>query len=189
MDALLFAFVAAALAGIGDQTQVLAGTLSARGDRPGAVLAGMAIAAAAMAALAFIAGSFVSEMVSVRAQTQFVALALAFAGVTGLMKPEPLRWADRFRWGGGFLGAVIFGGYAAASGRIQFMTLAFATRAETPLLAAIGGALGLLAAATPAALLGDKFLALNLRPVRIAIAVALLIAGALVFLNAPPPSA
>ena len=188
MDALLFAFVAAALAGIGDQTQVLAGTLSARGDRPGAVLAGMAIAAAAMAALAFIAGSFVSEMVSVRAQTQFVALALAFAGVTGLMKPEPTRWADRFRWGG-FLGAVIFGGYAAASGRIQFMTLAFATRAETPLLAAIGGALGLLAAATPAALLGDKFLALNLRPVRIAVAVGLLIAGALVFLNAPPPSA
>src|SRR5690349_14152565 len=119
MDALLFAFVAAALAGVGDQTQVLAGTLSARGGRPAAILAGMAIAAVVMAALAFIAGSFVSDMVGVRAKTQFVALALAFAGVTGLMRPEPLKWADRFRWGG-LLGALIFGSYAAASGRTQF---------------------------------------------------------------------
>ncbi|WP_166042107.1 TMEM165/GDT1 family protein [Sphingosinicella sp. YJ22] len=187
MDALLFAFVAAALAGIGDQTQVLAGSLSARGDRPGAILAGMAIAAAGMAAIAFIAASFVSDMVGVRAQTQFVALALAFAGITGLMKPEPLRWAERVRWGG-FLGALLFGGYAAASGRIQFMSLAFAIRAEMPVFAAVGGALGLLAAAIPAALLGDKFLALNLRPARIAIGVVLLVAGALVFLNAPPPA-
>ena len=187
MDALLFAFVAAALAGIGDQTQVLAGTLSARGGRPGAVLAGMAFAAAIMAAIAFLAGTFVSDMVGVRAKTQFVALALAFAGLTSLMKPEPLRWAERFRWGS-FLGALVFGGYAAASGRIQFITFAFATRAETPLLAAVGGALGLLAAAAPAALLGDRFLALNLRPARIAIGIVLLIAGALVFLNAPPPT-
>src|SRR5690349_14452517 len=110
MDALLFAFVAAALAGIGDQTQVLAGSLSARGDRPGAILAGMAIAAAGMAAIAFIAASFVGHMVGLRAQTQFVALALAFAGITALMKPEPLRWAERVRWGG-FLGALLFGGY------------------------------------------------------------------------------
>ncbi|MDB5667860.1 MAG: hypothetical protein JWL74_810 [Alphaproteobacteria bacterium] len=188
MDALLFAFVAAALAGIGDQTQVLAGTLAARGGRPGAVLAGMAIAAAAMAALAFVAGSFVNDMVGLRAKTQFVALALAFAGVTGLMKPEPLKWAERFRWSG-FFGSLLFGGYAAAGGRIQFLTLAFATRAEMPLLAATGGAIGLLAAATPAALLGDRFLALDLRPARTAIAIVLLIAGALVFLNAPAPAA
>ncbi len=187
MDALLFAFVAAALVGIGDQTQVLAGTLSARGGRPGAVLAGMAIAASVMAAIAFLAGSFVSDMVGVRARTQFVALALAFAGVTGLMKPEPLKWAERFRWGG-FLGALLFGSYAAASGRIQFMTFAFAARAEAPALAAIGGALGLLAAAAPAALLGDKYLALNLRPARTAIGIVLLLGGALVFLNAPPPT-
>ncbi len=184
MDALLFAFVAAALAGIGDQTQVLSATLSARGDRPVAVIVGMAVAAAVMAAIAFLAGSLVNDMVGVRAKTQFVALALAFGGVTGLMKPEPLKWADRFRWGGS-LGALLFGGYAAAGGRIQFMTLAFATRAETPLLAAIGGALGLLAAAIPAALLGNSFLALNLRPARIIVGIVLLIAGALVFLNAP----
>ena len=187
MDALLFAFVAAALAGIGDQTQVLAGTLSARGERPGAILAGMALAASAMAVVAFVAGSFVGGLVGVRAETQFVALALVFAGISGLMKPEPLRWAERFRWGG-FLGALVFGGYSAASGRIQFLTLAFAARAETPLLASVGGALGLLAAATPATLLSEKFLALNLRPARIAIGFVLLIAGALVFLNAPAPT-
>ena len=188
MDALLFAFVASALAGVGDQTQQVAATLSARTDRPGHVLAGFAVAAAAMAALAFLAGSTIREMISIRAQTQLVALALAFAGLTGLMKPAASSWTERFKWGG-FLGAVLLGGYAAASGRIELMTLAFATRAEIPALAAAGGALGLLAAATPAALLGGKFLAVNLRAVRIAIASAFLIAAALVFLNAPPPSA
>ena len=188
MDALLFAFVAAALAGIGDQTQVLAGTLSARTGRPAQVLAGLAIAAAAMASVAFVAGSFLHDLVSARAQTQLVALALAFAGATGLMKPTVSRWAEKFRWGA-FLGALLFGIFAASSGRIELITLAFTSRAEIPLLAAIGGGLGLVAAATPAALLGDKFLALNLRPVRIAVAIVLLIAGALVFLNAPPPTA
>lgn len=187
MDALLFAFVAAALAGVGDQTQLVAATLSARTDRPGHVLAGFALAAAAMAAVAFVAGSYLRELISLRAQTQLVALALGFSGLTGLMNPTTSRWAERFKWGG-FVGAVLFGGYAAASGRIELMTLTFATRAELPLLAAIGGALGLLAAATPAALLGDKFLALNLRIARILIATGFLIAAALVFLNAPPPS-
>ena len=188
MDTLLFAFVAAALAGMGDQTQSLAATLSARGGRPGHVLAGLAIAAAAVAALAWFAGSVLQEMIDVRRQTLLVALALAFAGITGLMKAPASPRAERFRWGA-FLGAMLFGGYAASSGRIQFMTVAFAARADIPALAAIGGALGLLAAATPAALLGDKFLQLNLRGARIAVAVAFVIAAALVFLNAPPQSA
>ena len=187
MDALLFAFVAAVLTGIGDQIQLLAGTLSARTGRPAQVIAGLAVAAAAMAAVAFAAGSFLHDLVSARAQTQLVALALVFAGATGLMKPAPPRWAERFRLGA-FLGALIFGLFAASSGRIEVVTLAFASRAEMPLLAAGGGGLGLVAAATPAALLGDRFLALDLRPARIGVAVVLLIAGALVFLNAPPPT-
>lgn len=187
MDALLFAFVAAALTGIGDQTQVLAGTLSARTGRPAQVLAGLAVAACAMAAVAFLAGSFLHDLVSTRAQTQLVALALVFAGATGMMKPPQSRWAQRFRWGA-FLGALIFGFFAASSGRIELIALTFASRAELPLLAAIGSGLGLIAAATPAALLGDKFLALNLRPARIGVAIVLLVAGALVFLNAPPPT-
>ena len=187
MDALLFAFVAAALAGIGDQTQVVAATLSARTGKPGQVLAGLAVAGAAMAAVAFFGGSLVREMISVRAQTQLVALALVFAGVVGLMKPSVPRLAERFRRNA-FIGALIFGGYAASSGRIEFMALTFASRAEIPLLAAIGGGLGLLAAVTPAALLGEAFLKLDLRWPRIAVAIVFLIAGALVYLNAPPPT-
>lgn len=187
MDALLFAFVAAALTGVGDQSQVLAATLADRTGRPARVLAGLAVAAATMATVAFVAGSFLHELVSARAQTQLVALALVFAGATGLMKSSAPRWMERFGWGA-FLGALILGFFAASSGRLELVTLAFASRAEIPLLAAIGGALGMIAAATPAALLGDKFLALDLRPARIVVGAALLIAGALVFLNAPPPT-
>ena len=187
MDALLFAFVAAALAGIGDQTQVVAATLSARTGKPGRVLAGLAVAAAAMASVGFVGGSLVHEMIGARAQTQLVALALAFAGIVGLMKPASPRVAERFRRNA-FIAAIIFGGYAASSGRIEFMTLAFASRAEIPLLAAIGGGVGLLAAVTPAALLGEAFLNLELRWLRVTVAIAFLVAAALVYLNAPPPT-
>lgn len=188
MDALLFAFVAAALAGIGDQTQVVAATLSARTGKPGRVLAGLAVAAAAMACVGFFAGSLIHEMISVRAQAQLVALALAFGGIVGLMKPTAPRLAERFRRNA-FIAALLFGGYAASSGRIEFMTLAFVARAELPLLAAVGGGLGLLAAVTPAALLGEAFLKLELRWLRIGIAIVFLIAAALVYLNAPPATA
>ena len=152
------------------------------------MLAGLAVAAAVMAVVAWLAGSVIQEMAGLRARTQLVALALAFAGITGMMKPSAPRLAERFRRSA-FFAALVFGGYAASSGRTELMTLAFTSRAEVPMLAATGGGLGLLAAVTPAALLGEAFLKVDLRWARIAIAAAFLIAAVAVFLNAPPAAA
>lgn len=187
MDALLFAFVAAALAGVGDQTQSLAASLSARSGRPALVLTGLAIAAIVMAAIAYIGGSLVQQTVGARQQALLLVVALAFAGFTGLTKPPASPRAARFR-GSALLAALLFGTLAATGGRIQYLTLAFAGRVELPILAAIGGGAGLLAAATPAALLGEKFRALKLRWARLAIAMVFMIAAALVYLNARPPT-
>jgi putative Ca2+/H+ antiporter (TMEM165/GDT1 family) len=185
MDAMLFAFVAAALAGMGDRSQLVAATLSTRSGRPGLVLAGFVLAAIALATIAWFAGVAIQEMVGARGRTLLVALALAFAGVVGLMKPSGVERAVRFR-GGAFLAALIFGFSAASGGRVQFLNLAFASLAESPAVAAAAGAAGFLAACTPAALLGETFLKLELRWVRIAIAIAFLLAAVLVYLAAPP---
>lgn len=184
MEALLFAFVAAALASWADRAQLLVAMLSARHGRPLLVLAGFALAAAGIAALGAAGGAALHALVDRRAQALLLALALAFAGVVGMLKPDPPGFAARFR-GGSFLSALLFGFAFASGSRAQFTAVGLAAWSGLPVLTAIGAAAGMVAAAVPAALLAKRFLELPARPVRIVIAAGFLLAAAITLLNAP----
>lgn len=186
MDALLFSFVAAALAGWGERTQLLTALVSGRTANPLAAMLGWMLAALAICAVAGIGGAALHGEITPRALALLVALALGFAGIMGLFEPPPPGWAARFK-GGPFLTSLIFGFVFASGGRAQLMTFAFAAQSQTPWLAAAGGAAGMILAAIPAALLGKEFLDWRLRPVRIGIAALFLLAGSIVALAAIQP--
>jgi putative Ca2+/H+ antiporter (TMEM165/GDT1 family) len=186
MEALLFSFVAAALAGWGERSQLLTALVSGRSRRPLTVMIGWVLAALAICAVAGIGGAVLHGEITARAQALLVAVALGFAGVMGLFEPPPPGWAARFK-GGPFLTSLIFGFVFASGGRAQLMTFAFAARSDAPLLVAAGGAAGMILAAVPAALLGKEFLDWRLRPVRIGVAALFLLVGGTVALAAIQP--
>jgi putative Ca2+/H+ antiporter (TMEM165/GDT1 family) len=179
MEALLFSFVLALLAGWGERTQLLIGLASARSGRPLLVMIGWILAVAAICAVAGVGGAMLQGEITPRALALLVAVALAFAGVMGLFEPPPPKWAARFK-GGPFLTALIFGFVFSSGGRAQLMTFALAAQSGEPVLAASGAAAGMILAALPAALLGKEFAEWRLRAVRIGIAVVFLIAAAVV---------
>lgn len=183
MDALLTAFVAAALGEWGDKSQLLVALLAARSGRPAAVLAGLFVAAVASSALAAIAGLLVAETINVRAMTLLVALALLFAGVSGLIRRNaPSAGSGRTPL---VLAAAILCMAAELGDRTQFLTFALAGRFDSAPLAAAGASAGIFAAALPAALLGARFhAALPVHRLRIAGAILFLVAGFFTGVNA-----
>jgi putative Ca2+/H+ antiporter (TMEM165/GDT1 family) len=184
MEALLFSFVAAILLAVGDRGQLLAALLAARRGQPVQVIAGILLSAGAVCAVAAYAGAALHDLITVRAQTLLIALALAYAGVLGLFAPPPPGFAARFK-GGSLLTAIIFGFAFASGGRIQLLVLALAARVELPWLTAVGGTAGMVVAAIPAVLLGKDLLEAPLRLVRIAIAILFLLGAGIVLFNAP----
>lgn len=185
MEILLFSFVAAALSGWGDRAQLLAAALSARDERPLPILAGLALAALGMAGFAAFAGAAVHPVTVPRQQSLLLVVALVFAGVTGPLRAELPPRALRFR-GGTFLTALVFGFVFASGSRTQILTIAFAARADAPILAAAGGAAGLIAALAPAALLGDQFPAKRLAWLRWVAAGLFLLAAFVLWTTVPP---
>jgi putative Ca2+/H+ antiporter (TMEM165/GDT1 family) len=178
MATFLLALLATLLAGWGDRTQLLAAQLTARYARPEAVLGGTALAALAAAGIGAGGGALLQGEITDFAIHLMLVLALAFAGVVGLIMPPPPGRALRFK-GGPFLSAAIFGFAFASGNRAQLLILALAARADLPLMAFLGGVAGMIAAAAPAALLGQPFL--EVRAVkwgRIAIALLFLLAAA-----------
>ena len=81
MDALLTTFLAALLAEFGDKTQLLAVALAARYRKTSAVLGGIAVAALANNLLAAAGGMLINGMITLRAISLLVAVALVFAGI------------------------------------------------------------------------------------------------------------
>lgn len=183
MDALLTAFVAAALAEWGDKTQLLVAMLAATTQRPGRVLAALALAALASNLAAAYAGLFVAGTITIRAMTLMVALALLFAGISGLIRRKPPAPSAPKRLL--ILSAAILLLAAEFGDRTQFLTFALAGRFDSAPLAAAGATAGTLAACLPAALLGDKLgEALPLRAIRYTVAALFLIAGFLTAVQA-----
>ena len=163
MDALLTALLGCFLAEIGDKNQLLVLALAARFRRNGAIIAGIAAAAAANAVIAASAGAFLAPMLGSDARLLFLALALLFLG-TGLLwpvkAPDPLAsWRI-----GPFLTSALGLFILGFGDGPQFLILGIATRTADPLLAGIGGALGVTAALVPAVLLPGRMLAV--KPVR-----------------------
>ena len=184
MDALLLSFVAAALAEWGDKTQLLVIALALRFRRPGAILAGVAVAALANSLIAAFGGTIVHDMITLRAISLLVALALVFAGVAGLIRGRKLD-VGMARVNSAFLAAAIAFFIAEFGDKTQFVTFAVAAQYDSFALAAAGATAGVLAASVPAALLADRLpKVVPMRPLRIGIALLFLLAGFIVAISA-----
>lgn len=183
MDALVASFVAAFLGEWGDKTQLLLAVLAARTGRPGTAFAGTALAVLAASLLAGFAGSTLVGMIPIRAAGLLVAVALALAGLAGLL---PRRAPDPGSLTLPLFAAVFIMAFAAQVGdRTPFITFALAARFDAPLLAAAGAAVGALAACLPAVLLGDTLAkTVPLRAIRLVSAALFLLAGVVVALGA-----
>ena len=177
MDALVASFVAAFLGEWGDKTQLLLAILAARTGRPGTAFAGVALAVLAASLFAGFAGAALVGMIPIRAAGLLVALALGFAGITGLFRrkmPDPGSLTLPL-----FAAAFIMALAAQVGDRTPFITFALAARFDAPMLAAAGATAGALAACVPAALLSDTLAkTAPLRAIRLVGAALFLLAAA-----------
>jgi len=182
MEALVTSFVAAFLCAWGDRTQFLAATLAAGTRKPGQVMAGLILAALASNVVAAFAGIWIAGTINLRAMTLLTALALIFAGISGLIprrqKPEAApRWP--------LVSAFILCLAAETGDRIQFLVFALAGRYGNAPLAAAGATFGLVAACVPAVVLGDRLRpTVPVRAIRWAVAGLMLVVGFFVGVNA-----
>jgi putative Ca2+/H+ antiporter (TMEM165/GDT1 family) len=182
MAALLASFVAAFLCAWGDRTQFLAATLTAGTRRPGQVLAGLVLAAAASNAVAAFAGAWIAASINLRALSLLTALAFLFAGLSGVIprRQQPER-APRLLLVSTFILCLA----AEMGDRIQFLTFAFAGRFASAPLAAAGATLGLVAGCVPAVMLGEQLRAkVPVRGIRWGVAGLMLVAGFIVGVQA-----
>jgi putative Ca2+/H+ antiporter (TMEM165/GDT1 family) len=184
LDALLTSFVAAALGEWGDKTQLLVIALAVRYRRPVPILAGILVAALANSLIAAFGGVLVHSMITLRALSLLVALALVFAGVAGLIRPKPYESAGTSRAGPFLVAAASF--FVLEFGdKTQFLTFALAAQFNALALAAAGATAGVMASSLPAALLGDRLAkAAPLKAIRIGLGVLFLLVGVVVGVNA-----
>jgi putative Ca2+/H+ antiporter (TMEM165/GDT1 family) len=155
LEALLTSFVAAALGEWGDKTQLLVIALAVRYRRPLPILAGVLAAALANSLIAAFGGTIVHDMITLRAISLLVALALVFAGVAGLIRPKPYESAGTSRAGPFLVTAASF--FVLEFGdKTQFLTFALAAQFDAFALAAAGATAGIMLASVPAAVLGEE---------------------------------
>jgi putative Ca2+/H+ antiporter (TMEM165/GDT1 family) len=184
LEALLPAFIAAALAEWGDKTQLVVIALAIRYGRPGPLLVGVAIGALAGSLLAGFAGTLVHGSVTLRALSLLLGVALIFAGASAFITRKTPKFAASL--GGPLVPAAALGIFIAEFGdRTQFVTFALAAHYDAMLLAAFGATAGIVAASVPAAVLGPKLAeVVPLKALRIGAGVLFLLAGIVVALNA-----
>jgi putative Ca2+/H+ antiporter (TMEM165/GDT1 family) len=184
LDALLTSFVAALLGEWGDKTQLLVIALAVRYRRPLPILAGILVAALANSLIAAFGGAFIHAMITPRAASLLVALALVFAGVAGLIRPRPYQSEGTSRAGPFLVAAASF--FVLEFGdKTQFLTFAFAVQFNAFLLAAAGATAGILVSSVPAALLGDELARkAPLKAVRIGLGILFLLVGLIVGVSA-----
>lgn len=184
MDALMAALVLGALTQIGDRTPWLAAILADRYRSTGTVLIAAVVALAINNAVGTVGGMLLATVMTPNAKQLLLALALGLAGVSvhiGGKGPDRLAGWRLGAFGTSVLGLAIL----AFGDRMQFVTAALAARSTLPWAAPVGATLGALAVCAPAILLGEaRWLALPLKPVRIASGVVLILAGAVLALSA-----
>ena len=183
MDALMICLIASAVAAFGGRWWLLAVAIATRKGHAIAV-PGIGISAVAAAGLAAIAGGWIVAEVRGPGLLLFLALAILFAGASALWpaKPIPERVSDSAR---GPVAATILLLAAQLNDSAPFIILAAAAWTGDPVLAAVGGAVGLVAAAaggialSPSARAGP-----HIARWRSAIGIALLLLGAWIAVSA-----
>jgi putative Ca2+/H+ antiporter (TMEM165/GDT1 family) len=184
LDALLTSFVVAALGEWGDKTQLLVIALAIRYRRPLPILAGISIAALANSLIAAFGGILVHDMITLRAISLLVALALVFAGIAGLIRPKPYQSAGTSRAGPFLVAAASF--FVLEFGdKTQFLTFAVAAQFDAFALATAGATAGIVVSSFPAALLGDALAkSTPLKAIRIGLGILFLAIGLFVGISA-----
>lgn len=178
------AFVAAILAQASDRTPWLTAILSTRFARPGAVIAGTAIALAIINTIGAIGGAIIGPRMVPNAQTLLLALALILGGGSALF---PIKPPDRLLgWRIGAFLTSLFGAAILGFGdRTQFITAALAARSPTPALAAVGATIGAIVVNVAAILAGEEARRkLPLAAIRITIGILFLVVGAILGFSA-----
>jgi putative Ca2+/H+ antiporter (TMEM165/GDT1 family) len=184
MDALLPALIVAALAEIGDRTQRLAMLLGKRFARPGAVIAGIALAALLSCGIAAALGSVLATEIDHRAIRLMTGVALLLAGGGAALRVKPADPVDGWRLGPFLSSAAAFFLYALFD-KTQFVVAAIAGGSLQPVATAVGGAIGITLVHAPAVVLGDRLPRLvPLAALRTAAGIVLAIAGIVIGLSA-----
>ena len=184
MDVLLTTFLAAALAEFGDKTQLLVIILAARFNKPAAVIAAVAIAALANMLIAAAGGVLINGMVTLRALSLLVAIALILAAVGNFLPQKRPDMGSTWKTGAFLTTAGCF--FLLEFGdKTQFLTAALAARYDSLALAALGATAGVVAANLPAAVLADRAeKRMSLKALRIGIGALFLLVGFIVAVNA-----
>jgi putative Ca2+/H+ antiporter (TMEM165/GDT1 family) len=184
LEPLLTTFVAALLAEWGDKTQLLVAALGARYGRPLPVVAGALAGALANSLLAAFGGTLIHGLVTPRAVSLVVAMALVFAGAGALFRNKTPDMGATWRVGPFLTTAGCF--FLLEFGdKTQFVTAATAAQYDAFALAALGATAGIVIASVPAAALGARLAAsVPLRAIRLGSALIFLVAGLVVGLNA-----
>jgi putative Ca2+/H+ antiporter (TMEM165/GDT1 family) len=174
---------AVALGEIGDKTQLLALMLTARYKRPGAILAGIAVATLANHLLAGAVGAWVASLLS--PQLMRWGLGLSFIAMAAwLLVPDRDDGLDAGRRQGlklGVFGITLVAFFLAEMGdKTQLATVGLAAKFQADWLAVIAGStLGLLLANAPVVWWGGKLLQrIPMQAVRIGAATLFALLGA-----------
>jgi Ca2+/H+ antiporter, TMEM165/GDT1 family len=183
VEALYTSFLAAALAEWGDKSQLLVMALAVRYRQPVPILAGVAVAALAHALIAAAAGVLIHDLIISRAASLLVAVALLFAAINGLggrQQPDLAKWKT-----GPFVTAAASFFLLEFADKTQFLTAAFAAKYDSLVFTAFGATAGVLLSSVPAAFLGERLAAIvPLKPLRLGVAAAFLLAAAIVAVGA-----
>lgn len=183
MEALVPAFLLAALSQLVDRSALLSAILSDRFSRPGTIALAISLVHITANCIAAGAALAVASMLTPNAQSLLIAVAL-LSGALGLFWPrgEPRSLAS---WRFGAFPLALFGAILVSIGdRTQFFTFALATKGE-PWFAAAGACLGAILPNCIAAYLGETaWRALPMRWLRIVLGVIFLIVGIYIALGA-----
>lgn len=183
MEALLPVFIAVMLAEIGGRTQAIGNALSLNHPQSqSTIFLALLLASSVSLIVAAIGGAVMAGLMAYDARSLLFGLALIFAGVPMLLS---VKTPVVKRLGSPFTSSLFGFGRIQFGDASQFIVLAVAARSGEPLLAVVGGLMGMMAAnAPPIVMQGDWPGKLSLRPIRIVAAIILTVAGAYAAISA-----
>jgi Ca2+/H+ antiporter, TMEM165/GDT1 family len=159
MDVLLTSLLSTMLAEMGDRTQILVAVLAIRFGNNRAIIWGLIAATFVNCAISAVGGSMIDQWISSDAVTMFIGLSYFLAGIGMLLWRRPVDQLSDWKIGAfwtAFAGVAIL----QLGDKSQFIIAGQAARTVFWPYAAIGGALGIIAACIPAILLRERLAAI-----------------------------
>jgi putative Ca2+/H+ antiporter (TMEM165/GDT1 family) len=178
MEPIVSSFLLVAASEMGDKTQLLALSLTARYRRPWVVLGGILVATILNHGLASAAGSWISDHVSPRVMAGVLAATFVAFGLWTL-RPDSLEDGERPDRFGPFVTTAVLFFLAEMADKTQLATVALAARYRSVLLVTAGTTLGMLVSDGLAVFLGEGLARrVSMKAIRVAAAGAFFAFGA-----------